>query len=246
MMTIYSLIKDFASVNKGCFRLKQFRSYLSKMGLAYSQFAIRNAVKKLVDEGSLERDGRGIYKITQTIKRVFLPDFPEGVSDFYKKLKPFYPFADICIWKFDNMAYFTRHVPAVNFFIVEVEKDVIDAISDKIQALKDDYIVLKNPSKKEMMQFVSFRNLVVVKTLVSRSPVIKTEQNVFPLLEKILVDVLCDDTFYMLHGIESLYIYQKAFDLYNIDEAKLLSYARRRNKQKEVKSLLEDKEYDFS
>lgn len=245
-MTIYSLIKDFASKNKGCFRLKQFRSYLSKMGLDYSQFAIGNAVKKMVGEGSLERGGRGIYKTTENTKRVFLPDFPEDVSNFYKKLKPFYPFADICIWKFDNMAYFTRHVPTVNFFIVEVEKDVVDAISDKIQTLTDNYIVLKNPSMEEMVRFSFFRNLVVVKTLISRAPVIKTEQNVFPLLEKILIDILCDDTFYMLHGIESLYIYQKAFDLYNIDEAKLLCYARRRNKQKEVKSLLEDKEYDFS
>jgi len=62
-----------------------------------------------------------------------------------------------------------------------------------------------------------------------------------PTLEKLLVDIQKDADFDYLRGAESLYMYQMAFELYNINTQRLMRYAKRRGISQEIKELIYQK-----
>lgn len=57
-------------------------------------------------------------------------------------------------------------------------------------------------------------------------------------MEKVLVDSAIDDDFISFQGYESLRLFRNAFDACFINEPKLLRYARRRSKGKEIQELI--------
>jgi hypothetical protein len=60
-----------------------------------------------------------------------------------------------------------------------------------------------------------------------------------PLLEKILVDLFAEEKlFYLYQGNELAHIFENAIKLYTVNFTKLLSYARRRKKEQEIKMFL--------
>ena len=67
-----------------------------------------------------------------------------------------------------------------------------------------------------------------------------------PTLEKILIDVYSDAvTFYTIQGREMDTLFENALKRYQINFTKLISYARRRNKEEQIKSYLENNFGDF-
>lgn len=61
-----------------------------------------------------------------------------------------------------------------------------------------------------------------------------------PTLEKILLDVFSDAaTFYAIQGSEMDVLFENALKRYRINFTKLFSYAKRRNKEEQIKRYLE-------
>jgi hypothetical protein len=86
---------------------------------------------------------------------------------------------------------------------------------------------------------------VVIKKLITRSPIGKRTENKLkvstPLLEKILVDLFAGEKlFYFYQGSELMHIYENAINNYTINFTKLFSYARRREREQEIKSFIMD------
>ena len=89
-------------------------------------------------------------------------------------------------------------------------------------------------------EFISSqKNSVVIKTLISESP-LQTIKNIpTSSLEKLLVDLYCDkNLFYFLQGNELVNVFRNAFDKYTINQSKLLRYADRRQKKIQIEELI--------
>ena len=71
--------------------------------------------------------------------------------------------------------------------------------------------------------------VVIVKPLVTESPLTQNNDIMVPTLEKLLVDLCKDEDFYFLQGVEETYIMENARSLYGINENRLNRYAKRRN-----------------
>lgn len=71
--------------------------------------------------------------------------------------------------------------------------------------------------------------VVIVKPLVTESPLKQNDGIMVPTLEKLLVDLCKDEDFYFLQGVEGNYILENARTLYDINESRLKRYAKRRN-----------------
>jgi hypothetical protein len=71
--------------------------------------------------------------------------------------------------------------------------------------------------------------VVIVKPMVTESPLTQIGNILVPTLEKLLVDLSIDKDFYFLQGAEETYIMENAKSLYNINESRLRRYAKRRN-----------------
>jgi hypothetical protein len=60
-----------------------------------------------------------------------------------------------------------------------------------------------------------------------------------PVIEKILVDLCADsDIFSFLQGSEMLNIFENALGKYTVNTNRLLRYAKRRNKEKDIRNIL--------
>ena len=70
---------------------------------------------------------------------------------------------------------------------------------------------------------------MIVKSLVTESPLTQKEGFKVPTLEKLLVDMRKDEDYYFVQGVEETYILENARSLYDINESRLKRYAKRRN-----------------
>jgi hypothetical protein len=90
-----------------------------------------------------------------------------------------------------------------------------------------------------MYDYIDLReNCIIVKTLVTESPLMEVDGIKVPTLEKLLVDTQKDADFDHLHGSESLNMYQLAFEQYSINTQRLMRYAKRRSISQEIQELI--------
>ena len=103
-----------------------------------------------------------------------------------------------------------------------------------------------SPDEKIINLYISESSYpIVIKRLITRAPITKRDENknIFhtPTLEKILVDIFSEDKlFYYLQGGELLHIFENALQNNDINYTKLFSYAKRREKEKELRKFLND------
>jgi len=86
----------------------------------------------------------------------------------------------------------------------------------------------------------SLQDAIVVKALVSDSPLISLEGMNAPSLEKRLVDLVADKDFFRLDDEALHKEFQRAFEVYPINRNRLLRYAGRRNVTAEVYEQISD------
>lgn len=81
---------------------------------------------------------------------------------------------------------------------------------------------------------------IVLKDLVSEAPRQKFDNVFTATLEKILVDIFCDAEFFGgFQGAELMNIFSSAMEKYIIQSSRMLRYASRRGKRKEIAAYIE-------
>ena len=130
------------------------------------------------------------------------------------------------------------HQPGRFYLLVEVEKDAIESVFYFMKEKK--YPVFVKPSRELFMRYMSDeKESWIVKSLVSEAPIQNLSGVPTTTIEKMLVDIFCDDiTFDAQQGSEMKTIFKEAFENYAINESKMLRYASRRRKKKELDAYL--------
>jgi hypothetical protein len=132
------------------------------------------------------------------------------------------------------------HQPGRNYQLIEVDKDAMESV---FYYLKDrNYSVFMEPSEQLIRRYmIDEKEPWIVKSLVSEAPI--QHVNGFPTvtIEKLLVDIFCDPViFNAQQGSEMNQIFFEAFEKYSISESKMLRYASRRRKKKELDNYLNE------
>ncbi|NHB69348.1 DUF6577 family protein [Perlabentimonas gracilis] len=185
---------------------------------------------------------RGVYTISY--KPFFKPQLSTESLRLAKSIQEKFSDVKYCIWETDWVNEFSQHQSNKHIVIVEVEKDFVEStyyhVKDSFNF--DTYI---NPDKKDVDFYIAESNFpVVIKKLVTRSPVgkiiSKKAKVPVPLLEKILVDLFADNKlFYFYQGAELTRIYENTLKNYTINFTKLFSYAKRRDCEEDIKIFIE-------
>ena len=104
---------------------------------------------------------------------------------------------------------------------------------------KYDVQVLLKPTKEICEVYVD-DGTIIVQTLSSETPVDRSDPH-HVVLEKLLVDLLADDKMELfLECAEFGDIIQEVLDRYVLNESRMLRYARRRNREEELRRYLEN------
>lgn len=184
---------------------------------------------------------RGIYVISYKPK--YKPNISEELLRVIESIPKSLGEIKYCLWDSDWLNEFAQHQASKRIIIIEVEKDYLESFYYQMRDSTKFEIFLE-PSNKEVELYVSESKLpVVIKRLISRSPIaVRTsEKNKFhiPQLEKILVDLFAQDNiFYLYRGYELVHVFENAIANYTINFTRLLSYAKRRDKEKDLQQFL--------
>lgn len=129
--------------------------------------------------------------------------------------------------------------PDRQFTILETEKDVCEQTFFLLKSPDWQVFLLNTGNNVIDYYFMDDKEVVVIKSLISRSPLLVQDKLSIPSLEKILVDIFCDEKLFSAYsGQELMNIYKYVQKKYTINYSRLLNYAGRRNRRDKISELV--------
>jgi uncharacterized protein DUF6577 len=184
---------------------------------------------------------RGLYTISHKPK--YKPEFSDELLKLTKKLNDRFKDVKYCIWDTNWLNEFSQHQASKRIIIIEVERDFLDSFFYELKEISKGDVYLTPDEKAISFYVAESLHPLVIKRLVTRSPISKRIEKKFkfhtPLLEKILVDIFTEDKlFYYSQGRDLVHIFENALNSYDINFTKLFSYAKRRERDIDIKIFL--------
>ena len=186
-------------------------------------------IRSLKRKKVLQNIGRGYYSLQP--KDDYFPLISKTIIELSDIIQSEYSsLNNTSIWHTSWLNEFSIHQNFNFFYIIEVDKDMVESIFYHFKDM--DKAVFLQPDKKAMEYYVSeTADAIVLKPLVSRAPTKKIKKVSVPKLEKILVDVFCEQKIHFAHqNTDLIAIYQNAAQKYHLNYSTLIGYARRREK----------------
>jgi len=137
----------------------------------------------------------------------------------------------MCIWNTSSLNEFMVHQPGRFYLLIEVDKEAAHSVFFFLKEHK--FSVFIEPTEDLLEKYLpDERETLIVKSLVSEAP-LQTISNInAPTIEKMLVDIFCDDVIFAAQqGSEMRTIFQEALKKYTINESRMMRYADRRRKK---------------
>lgn len=189
-------------------------------------------VYTLVQEGVLQRIGRGKFSLGEG--RKYIPEISSVTKSVYKKLKAEFPYARFCVWSTSVFNEFMQHQPNRFFILVETDKETTSPAFYFLRELKKSVFI--EPTNDILDKYlVNDKDVFVIKQLVSEAPTQNISKVETATIEKMLVDIFCDDVIFSAQqGGEKRTVFKEAFANYTINQSKMLRYANRRRKKEEL------------
>lgn len=195
----------------------------------------RQYLSALAKDNVLVRVGRGVYVIAQKQSFTYKPS--ELAKEIFLKMKSELPFTDFCVYDGNILSPIQHHISINHAIYVETNRDAVESVFNRLKELYKN--VYKQPNATLMYDYIDIReNCIIVKTLVTESPLMEINGIKVPTLEKLLVDTQKDADFDYLRGSESLNMYQLVFEQYSINTQRLMRYAKRRCISQEIQELI--------
>lgn len=236
-METRAVILQYAE-SRDTFRFTDLLAYLNSL-FEISKVTLSWYLRQLVKESILFKLGRGIYTSHGKALTEYEPHISRKGEKISKDLKRTYPLVDFSIFDGENLAIFQHHHSTNNSIYVEVERDAMEAVFHFLK--KEGYKVFLNPSKDFVYDNIDLaEENVIVKPLVTESPLTNYNGVKTPRIEKILVDVFCDDDFDYLQGMEWRYMMEYAFSQFAVNRTAMLRYASRRNAKDKVSETIKE------
>ena len=189
---------------------------------------------------------RGFYVISR--KPEYKPVISPDILNISKRISRWSDEVNYCIWETTWLNEFMQHQANQSALLVEIEKDFEEALFFELKTLMRREVFL-NPDEKVIDLYIAESNKpVIIRKLLTRTPLTeRTEKRVSfytPTLEKILVDLYTEKQFfYYLQGSELIHIYENAISAYTINFTRLFSYAKRREREQDIKNFMTNHMY---
>ncbi len=218
--------------SKAVFETKDIIDFYKQFEKEIKPTTINWRVYTLVQEGVLQRIGRGKFRLGKGKK--YIPEISSLTKSLFKKIKKEFPYAKFCVWNTSVLNEFMLHQPNRFFLLVETDKEITNSVFYFLREIKKSVFI--EPTIDLLQKYiVNDKEVVVIKPLVSEAPTQKIKKIETATLEKILVDIFCDDVIFSAQqGAEKRTIFEEAFEKYTINQSKMLRYADRRRKKLEL------------
>ena len=190
-------------------------------------------LKQLCNSGEITRTSRGHFNVVE--KKAYCYNLSDTAQEISSAITQHYPLINFQVWELYQMNEFVNHQLAKNTIFIDVENMLDESI---FNLLFDKYPhILLNPSINEYYKYAGDKTIIVGK-LISEVPSCFGEYRQAS-LEKILVDLFGRGVpGKIVSHSEYQAIYEDAFKKYNINQAKLFRYARRRGIERKIRKFI--------
>ena len=218
--------------NKAVFGTQDIFAFYEQTEKDIKQTTVNWRVYRLVQLGVLQRIGRG--KFTLGEGKNYIPEILSSTKAIFKKLKAEFPYTNLCVWNTSVLNEFMQHQPNRFFVLVETDKKTTNPVFYFLREIKKSVFV--EPTSDILEKYiVNEKEIFIVKPLISEAPTQNVNDVETITIEKMLVDIFCDDVFFSAQqGAEMRTIFKEAFAKYTINQSKMLRYADRRRKKEEL------------
>lgn len=130
------------------------------------------------------------------------------------------------------------HQPGRFYMLIEVEKEAAQSVFFYLKDHK--FSVFIEPTKDIIEKYLpDEKETLIVKSLVSEAPLQTIDKINLPTIEKILVDIFCDDVIFAAQqGSEMRTLFKEALKKYTVNESRMMRYADRRRKKESFREYL--------
>ena len=238
------LIEEFK--NRDIFSRKELFDFFKYLEPELKEGTFGWRIHDLKNKNIIKSIQKGYYTISS--KQKYKPEISGEILKLAKVISERFEDVKHCIWDTDWINEFTQHQSGKKLIIIEIEKDFVESL---YYELKDTFRfdIYLNPDAKAIDFYISeSQNPIVIKKLITRSPISKRIEKRIkfytPLLEKILVDLFVENKlFYFYQGAELIHVYENAFTNYTLNYTRLFSYAKRREKEQDIKQFMTNHMY---
>lgn len=241
------LIEEFK--NKGAFSRGELLDFFRYFQPDLKEGTFGWRIYDLKNKNIIKSVRKGYYTISNKPK--YKPEVSDTLLKLTKVISNRFENIKYCIWDSDWLNEFSQHQSSKKLIIIEIEKDFVESLYYELKdTFRFDFYL--NPDEKAIDFYISeSSNPVIIKKLITRSPILKrNEQRInfyTPLLEKILVDLFTESKlFYFYQGAELIHIYENAIKNYTLNYTKLFSYAKRRKKEQDIKQFMNNHMYHLA
>jgi hypothetical protein len=132
-----------------------------------------------------------------------------------------------------------QHQPNRFFLLVETDKEITNSAFYFLRDIKKTVFI--EPTKDILEKYiVNEKEVLIIKPLISEAPTQYINEVETATIEKILVDIFCDDVIFSAQqGAEKRTIFNEAFTKYTINQSKMVRYADRRRKKEELNKFVQ-------
>jgi hypothetical protein len=229
-------ILNFAFTHK-VFTRKELIANLKSENQIGSQGTLSEQLNRLLKSGQLIRFERGVYKLPDDARKDFSVVCSEEMRKINQQIKTQFPFVDYCLWPGSALMPYMHHIPNLKLMFVDVEREVAESVFNLLNSDSNKRVFLM-PSLTDFERYISANEAIVIRPLISESPLQLVEGINTPTIEKILVDIVGDIEFSFLQGSEIDHVYTTIFERHSVNKNRLLRYATRRGRKEEVEQLL--------
>lgn len=223
--------------NASAFHIEDVQAFYKGFESSVKRSTVEWRIHELRRIGVLERVGRGWYRIGQS--QVFAPEPDPFFQELHQELQKAFPFLErVCYWNSKWLNDFLIHQPTKFYRYVEVPKDAMEAVFDHLKEAGQKPFF--DPSKKILDRYGEGEGELIVNSLTTEAPIQNVKSIPVPTLEMLMVDLHFEGKRLGVIAEKDIqHFYERASNDFRLDRNKLLRYARRRGKKKEVEGFLE-------
>jgi len=175
-------------------------------------------------------------------KKIFNPLISSLMIEISQRLNKDFPLLErYCLWTTDWFNEFMKHQVIHNLLIIEVENDAMEFLFYylKNNNYKEVFLITNKKEEKILERYINqAEQPIIIKKLITKAPIHKKNDIYIPTLEKIIVDLFCQENLLATYVSEEKRIFEQVINNYEFDLKKYYSYAKRRNKLEEVKKYI--------
>ena len=195
----------------------------------------------MIETSKIEHVGRNKYRRVRNMVNVLQYEnrYSENALRIIAIMRKEFPLIEYRLWELSWLNEFVNHQLGCNYIFLEVENDGCDFVFEKIITEFEGKVLLK-PDQSQIIRYGS-NDSIIIERLVSESPKGKKESYNLA-IEKLIVDLFANKRLKeMISPGDYPAALENIFSMYEVDQVKMFRYARRRNKETDLREFLQSR-----